>query len=735
MHKNTPLLIVCLALFAGGNILPVAAAPSSQTPASPAHEQADARLLQAAASATEPGMPALVAKPEIAKALVRHEILRRCSRQALAGIAQKPQGKAFLDLFLDNQSWMESFFCNGPVGDADVSLGHLADIWASDPDCAKIPLYRELATATALAYTAPCQRPRDDKTPGAPVARYTFFKRSHKAGKLHPSFEALKAWEMTYLVCCIADNESLAWLQDNLHIPLSRFSGAEGCTPYLATNVFGNNVMTWSPAPGYHGPWALGGQNLAENYYRHSGVCGTQSNFASYVSVSRGVVAFPVGQNGHCAYAVRPAPHNWVGGFGGPGGISQGHYGNLSPVCGQLADAIFTQPDAVLASRRLAWLGALLKDTDVPKARAALRAATQAQSLNAEAWQDYSDLLAATEAQLPVDWKAAMQELIQSDSFRLYACGSGLKQFDEMYNRAAKRLSGEEKLAALSNAYAACAPCYAQFTFEDLLEKHYRSLPTEELRVQFGKALLGAMWKCWGFDETLGWVNQHFAKKPGGAAHMLEILSQSFDTRSPTRTQAWRMGQLVSQVEDLFDQPGAMHAMDMLEKNGWEALVSASDNLKNQREICKKIPAHPPLPGELLSKGGILHLSSNSGDPDGLLLHRSMLTEAGGFLQTAPQKNPSVTVRLGKPGALTGIVITNHFDGGKWNGRAFPLAISVSDDNKTWTPVTTLTKHEDVWTVNLEGKGFKAQYVKLESLREREYLFLRQILVYGNPSK
>lgn len=743
---NTRLLIpTCALLLAGASHGAYGAAPAPLA-ASPAETtgshapDADARLILAAAGTTDiAGLPALVGQPKIAKALARNKILRLVDPRQVARIARTPEGKAFLDTFLNDQDWMESFLCSGPIRNPERSLRFLSEIWASDPQGVKTPLYRELATATALVYIPATQHPAL-KAAYTPVARYAFFKRSHQDGKLHPSFDALKAWDMRYVVASQADNASLAWLQDNIHIPLRRFTSAEGCTGYIAMNLFGNTIHGGGGAPGYHGPWGLGGQSTAENFYRHGGVCGTLSTLASYVSVSRGVPAFTVGQTGHCAYAVRPAPHQWAGGFGGPGGNGGGIYSGNYPTSGLFADSIFTQPDAVLASRRLAWLGTLLKDTDLAKARAVLCAATQAQSLNPESWQEYVDLLAATEAQSPVNWNEVLHGIIRSDSFRLYSGAGAMRLFGEVYDRAAKNLSGEERLAVLVEAYDSSDRSYE-------MDKYCETLPTTELQLRFAKGMMQAMWKHRGFSLACKWVNLRYVSKvvrgkleprPGAEEPMMEILNQSFDSsRLPEGLQAVRnmsqLGQMVTYVANHWDHPRAEEVMAKLTDIKWRPFVS--EGYRKILEANKAMPAHPAVPGKLLSEGGMVCASSINGSPDQAFLHGAMLTEAGGLFQSNPQKDPWVTVRLAKPGNLTGIVVAGMFDEPRLIRSSLPMTVSISDDNKTWTTVATLAKPQPSWTIQLEGKGLHARYVKINTPSNRTNLTLRQVLVFGTPSK
>ena len=68
---------------------------------------------------------------------------------------------------------------------------------------------------------------------------------------------------------------------------------------------------------------------------------------------------------------------------------------------------------------------------------------------------------------------------------------------------------------------------------------------------------------------------------------------------------------------------------------------------------------------------------------------------------------------------------------------AVPLKVSISLDGKTWTEVASFDKADMVFRVDLQGKGVKARYVRIERLPGADKtqapgrFHFRNFLVYG----
>ena len=128
-------------------------------------------------------------------------------------------------------------------------------------------------------------------------------------------FGALKSWELLFVVGKDWDDASYAWLNDNINIPLARYTDACWAVTYRGESDFGDSIQ----GPLFYAPWR-DLMPMAESVKIHGGVCGSLSTFGATAAAAHGIPAYTCGQPGHCAYAVRLARGKWTGGFGGPDG-------------------------------------------------------------------------------------------------------------------------------------------------------------------------------------------------------------------------------------------------------------------------------------------------------------------------------------------------------------------------------------------------------------------------------
>lgn len=732
-------LLLCAAFVCAAG----AAQAAPQGPLTPTQQTAQAALHKAALGATTAQqMLALTAQKGLDEALVRREILRLVGDRQ-GELTATAQGRAFWAAFSRDQAWMESFLCSGSVPNAALSLKYLAEIWASDPQGLQTPLYRELATGTALAYAEPLQRLTWKKPPHheTPVARYAFFKQSHQAGKLHPSFDGLKAWEMRYLMF-FYDNASLAWLQDNIRIPLGRLPTGEGCTSYQGCSVFGDGLSTGR----YHLPWRLAGQSDGENHVRHGGVCGTLSGVGVGIALSRGIPACHAAQPpSHCAFTVRLQRHVWAGGFGGPQGrASQGFYGLRSPYDQLLVDAIFSEPKAVLASRRLAWLGHLYQEAGTPEqVTTALRAAIQDQPLNVDSWRDYTGWMFKVKAKQPAELTAVLDELTDSPFFCLFPSARGAELADDVAARIGAGMPLAKRAELLLDLYRKTTKVNAP---DALIVRrflgHIKLFQKDPaVQIDFLHRVLALQWGSRRQDFATAW---RVAERGLGGSRakpaMLRALRAGpwpFDAEADqANPHDWGYARsmisgFAAFISGQFTEPSALADWQKLAQSDLPAYIGTTRDAV--AKVNAKIPAFTAPPGQLLSKDGLIHQSSLRRN-DLPLLYPMALTESGGQLWTAREKDPAIAVRLSTPGTLSGIVVTPWFDQPNFGKSILPLAVWTSQDGKAWTQVATVSEYQPSWTLDLRDKAPKAAYVKFTCHHDKpDYLTLRRILVYGTP--
>src|SRR5262249_13640607 len=101
---------------------------------------------------------------------------------------------------------------------------------------------------------------------------------------------------------------------------------------------------------------------------------------------------------------------------------------------------------------------------------------------------------------------------------------------------------------------------------------------------------------------------------------------------------------------------------------------------------------------------------------------------------TGEESKPEAVIELGKPGALSGIVLINRPD---FFPRAVPLKVSVSPDGKQWKQVFRTEKADPQWRVDLEKSKPKAKFVKIEGdyrAGRKDLRHLHGVFVYGTEA-
>ena len=70
--------------------------------------------------------------------------------QAAGPIWEAPEHAAFFEALTGDEDWMRSLLDSGPLADGPRVLAFLSRLWQEDPDLARRPVDRSMATACAL---------------------------------------------------------------------------------------------------------------------------------------------------------------------------------------------------------------------------------------------------------------------------------------------------------------------------------------------------------------------------------------------------------------------------------------------------------------------------------------------------------------------------------------------------------------------------------------------------------
>ncbi|MBP7275686.1 MAG: discoidin domain-containing protein [Kiritimatiellae bacterium] len=654
--------------------------------------------------------------PDMTMALAQHELLRSSTGERLKTILKAGNGPAFLKQFLGDRDWLETYLCSALLAISDDGqetdaagrgLQILFEIWSDDPNCARHPVLRRLSAAVALAYSQPLQRGRLGGESN-PVGRYKFFRDSWAAGRLHRSFDPLEAWEMRYVVGALWDDASLAWLQENIRIPLSKMGDACWAVEYRGATVFGESIH----GSNFYMPWERV-MHRAKNVYLNGGVCGSLSYFGTMSCAARGIPAVPCGQPGHCAYAFRPSKGNWLGGFGGPGGGCHGAlYGENSAYRDMTEDAL-SDVQRTRASRRHAWQALRAEeDGEDHLAGIAWELSISAAPMPYEAW------LGAIRWRLKQDniddWNPWVERLSTVFAKHPYVM---FKLIEPCENKVAA--DTDAKLALWSRLHAKVADAWLYPTWNDmphiLNEQAGRLGKGGEGKMRIGEMILPATARsAKTFPAAIQWAQKVFPETDDGKARWLAALSQALGGGIG----GGRDAQL-----KLYNQ-AILAAADADARDAFQSLSERARVIFNIERPKMTIPE--PFPGENLARGGILRTSSTSGW-DVPPLHASVL-DMGGSFHTSDAPHPFAEVRLIKLAELSGIVIVNR--GNNW--RIPPLKVMLSENGDTWTEVARFTKEQEVFRVDLSRQKMRTRFVRIERDDDRkEFFHLNLIHAYG----
>lgn len=664
------------------------------------------------------GLSALLENPAFLRNLIQWKLSTQLSQKSFSGLGNGI-GKLRSDL-----AWQEALLNSGPMANGDLALEYLAKLYKEDSGIGKNPLYKKMATGIALEFA----RRFDPKTPIEKQAWtpekmlkiYEYFRDSHRQGLLSHYFDKLDYWEMRLVLGNRADGwydiNSLTWQRDNVRLPAQDYTGACWQAPYRLNNSWGESIH----GPEYYNPFTEVIAGNAERTKVIGGVCGGLSTFGATAALANGIPAMTMGEPGHCAYAVRINEKEWVPSYSlsWQRGTHWNFYGHQWAHLILMQKNFEDQPKLVKASR-LTWMAeAEAESGNNAAAETIYQAAIEAQPTNYATWLSY------------LDWTIKnnkTKENLQKVSRQL--CATLCPEYPEIaWETLSSKIypvlmplltSMPDKLAELDSFHkslSALGP--AQWNFPSALQKQLELLGNNDDAL---KALIPTV------------VNTHLKSK---------------DYSAPTLTWCQEKSSVSDSINKSFHETIAKHAgTGDMDNKALEALVSGiikgaeetgnMDAFQSAGKLAKslykdrKLPDFEPFPGELLSSGGILNLSSVSGAYDQPWKHWGVLEPCGGHFHTNSDDPAWATVTLPRIGDISGIVVVGPEI--SFHGRCNNTIIEVSVDGQTWEEVGKIENVQHVNRIDLSSKNPRAKKVRFR--REgREFYHFQALLIYGKKA-
>lgn len=648
--------------------------------------------------------------PAYQRALAIHEVLRT-SGEAAAGLAAKPEGAAFLRVFLADTAWMRAYLGTGfepkPAG-----LEVLRRLHGLEPQAK--PHARELMAAIAITYTASnyaesltrmAAAPRFGSTP---ENRYRFYRQAQDAGFLHRMFGSLRSWELCFVVSSNCDDDSLGWMLRNINVPIGRLTDACWAVRYQGASAFGETIQ----GPLFYVP-GREHLNWAEGIIRQGGVCGSLSHFGAVAARARGIPAYTCGQPGHCAYAVRHARGEWVGGFGGPDGSP--HFGPWGHNFAHVRALETAFADDARAARALSHLWRSRVPGPEARRADALAAATAATSAFLPAWLERAEILAKEGALDRAGADKLVGELVT-------AFGQHTLPMSQVLAKLESRLIGgldiEGRMALALRIQAAVGRGHESWSWDmpsDLVARHSRWFEGADRARYFNQVLALHAGSKHFFGQLSAWGTKNLGKAADGTPLFTLALAEVVRMKAATLGDD-SLREVTKTAILAAETARSAEAFQVAAKAGAKF---ASRGGEPRGDLSG--------PGRLVSDKAVPWLSTTSGW-DQPWSHLGVINGQGGQFHTEREREPSLTLQLAEGGTLASVVVE------KTRGNEHRLRrakIQVSTDGATWFDAAETPACPDIWKVEFADREVRARWVRLVALNEGDgdYLHLRSFLV------
>ena len=654
-----------------------------------------------------------------------HELLRVTGPDNMKAIFSKsPQDAAFVKAFLQNPVWMELYLGAGLIPEnSPAGIQILSDIWKADGKSPDFRTYQSLATGIASVFsTGPfAGKLKANSANCNPVRRYQIFKKLHQENKLHPGFIKLRPWEIRFVTGIHWDDKSYEWLNEHINLPWRRYTDACWAAPYTGSNFFGDTIQ----GPLFYVPWR-DSSGEAENTRTIGGVCGGLSHFGTMAAQAHGIPAYPVGQPGHCAYAVRVKRGQWKGGFGGPDGGMHNHiFGSEAPTSYLLMEAVFADNEKIDLAYQWASqarLDEILGNKD--KAIQSWQEALKQTPLHPFFRTELQRLLLEKQGMQPIDWYVYAKDALSHYKGNGFAAFNILK---DVQNKFLMDIPAADRIAWFRDLHEtiAATPTSWAVKFQPVLDSQSAFLTTPQEKAAYLETVLSTHLKTGdgtNFGQALEWAVKTFVEN--GQA---DTFSSAFAkvAQQAGGNDASGAAPDPKKLKEAYGK--AIYATEVARSiPAFQTLSKAAASFSDANTSSSTVNTPVPQGWKLVPADGMVRCSTTC-QWDSPWDHINLLRPCGGSHHTDKETNPNVIVEPKNGVNLAGLIIT------KRNGnedRMKKMEVSTSTDGATWFPLASTDNMPKEWIVTAP-EGTRAKWIKVEAKNAQpEFMHLRHILVY-----
>ncbi|WP_419537802.1 discoidin domain-containing protein, partial [Akkermansia sp.] len=654
-----------------------------------------------------------------------HELLRVTGPANMKAVFSKsPQDAAFVKAFLQDPAWMELYLGAGLIPEnSPAGIQILSDIWKADGKNPDFRTYQSLATGIASVFsTGPfAGKLKANSANCNPVRRYQIFKKLHQENKLHPGFIKLRPWEIRFVTGIHWDDKSYEWLNEHINLPWRRYTDACWAAPYTGSNFFGDTIQ----GPLFYVPWR-DSSGEAENTRTIGGVCGGLSHFGTMAAQAHGIPAYPVGQPGHCAYAVRVKRGQWKGGFGGPDGGMHNHiFGSEAPTSYLLMEAVFADNEKIDLAYQWASqarLDEILGNKD--KAIQSWQEALKQTPLHPFFRTELQRLLLEKQGMQPIDWYVYAKDALSHYKGNGFAAFNILK---DVQNKFLMDIPAADRIAWFRDLHEtiAATPTSWAVKFQPVLDSQSAFLTTPQEKAAYLETVLSTHLKTGdgtNFGQALEWAVKTFVEN--GQA---DTFSSAFAkvAQQAGGNDASGAAPDPKKLKEAYGK--AIYATEVARSiPAFQTLSKAAASFSDANTSSSTVNTPVPQGWKLVPADGMVRCSTTC-QWDSPWDHINLLRPCGGSHHTDKETNPNVIVELKNGVNLAGLIIT------KRNGnedRMKKMEVSTSTDGATWFPLASTDNMPKEWIVTAP-EGTRAKWIKVEAKNAQpEFMHLRHILVY-----
>ena len=670
--------------------------------------------------------------PETRLNLARMTLIRKVGYEKLAKVREMKQGNAMLSTLTADLDWMTGLLYSGPTDRLDKALQYLAVIYAAYPEQINTPNARRIATTTALEFAREGWGEKDM------LDRFTYYYKSHEAGKLNVIFDTLQYWETRIVTGCKDPSgwgsvQSLTWQRDNVRLPAEGYLSACNQLVYRLRNVAGDSVFSAD----YLAPILKHTNNTTAWAHREiGGVCGACSHYGAFGALAAGIPAMTMGEPGHCAYTVRVG-NEWKMSYSiyWQHGMHKVFWGQHDWDFLILTQDLYTDRYNTLVSDQLLAIAELLASRRMMhSAFRQFDAALCAQPLNWPAWIGYAAYLKQKDPANKARWKRMHDAVIEGPAAKFHNVAAVLLSSYIYPHLLPLTKDARERNKMYDAFFDKCAGFGTnRWDVSPLLTTQIQSCSTNKEKINFLKeALKTLMSKPDYAGAVLSWGLDYMSSLPENNPDT-EKLQDEFSDMIVSALNRARTGKGEADATWSALSEAMYAAASNRDKRTFQAIGKLA-----YRKCRKKFPKQDlkfrAFPGRVVSAKGLINTATtiDPGQMTQCCLHWGVLQKHGGSIPAKFEGSSGMTVELESLSKLNGVVCV--FAENAKNDRDFKLQIS--GDGQNWADTEAVPAIQgNVVRVDLRKAEAQARYVRLLRDGDKWESTVLGFYVYGRPAR